>query len=236
MKRFGLIGHPLGHSLSPALFEAAYGGRYPYDLIDGPDFDAAYSRFLESYDGVNVTMPFKEQAFLKADIASPECRAIGAANILVKDGNGLVHAHNSDFLAVKALIPDDAETVLIVGFGGAGRAAYEAARSLGKDVTVVNRTKYFEEIVDFDVIIGKHYSIIVDTLPVPAPQLGLVESDYFLEANYLDPAYSGRKGYIPGTQWLKMQAMKGYEILVGEAPEKEKIINLHIGSTTYINL
>ncbi len=232
MKRFGLIGHPLGHSLSPALFEAAYGGRYPYDLIDGPDFEAAFSKFLESYDGVNVTMPFKERAFQRADIVSPECQAIGAANILIKDENGLVHAHNSDFLAVKALIPDDAGTVLVVGFGGAGRAAAQAAHSLGKDVTVVNRTKYSENIVDFDVIIGQHYGIIVDTLPVPVPQLGLVESEYFLEANYLDPAYTGRKGYIPGTQWLKMQAVKGYEILVGEVPEQKKIINLHIGSTT----
>ena len=42
MKRFGLIGHPIARSLSPGLFKAAYGGKYPYDLIQGEDFEESY--------------------------------------------------------------------------------------------------------------------------------------------------------------------------------------------------
>ena len=45
MKRFGLIGNPVAGSLSPRLFEAAYGGRYTYDLIEGAEFAASWQRF-----------------------------------------------------------------------------------------------------------------------------------------------------------------------------------------------
>ena len=62
MKKFGLIGHPIAHSLSPALFKAGYDGRYPYELIETSEFDEAYQRFLDGYDGINVTAPFKELA------------------------------------------------------------------------------------------------------------------------------------------------------------------------------
>ena len=105
MKRFGLIGHPIAHSLSPALFKAGYDGRYPYELIETADFEEAYERFLEEYDGINVTAPFKELAFAKADILSPECETIGATNLLVKTPEG-VKAYNSDYLGVRMWLSD----------------------------------------------------------------------------------------------------------------------------------
>ena len=76
MKKFGLIGYPIATSGSPALFRAGYGGRYSYDLIEEPDFATAFDRFVAGYDGINVTAPFKIDAFRKADIwlfgGSPE--------------------------------------------------------------------------------------------------------------------------------------------------------------------
>ena len=169
MKRFGLIGHPIAHSLSPALFKAGYYGRYQYDLIETEDFEEAYERFLKDYDGINVTAPFKELAVRKADILSEECRRIGAANILIKTPEG-IKAHNSDYLGVRQWLCDVAEgvksvlplwpqgegptkwegyfspplphhkaTVLIVGLGGAGKAAGAAAHNLGYDLTLMNR-------------------------------------------------------------------------------------------------
>ena len=94
--KFGLIGHPIEHSLSPALFKAGYGGKYPYDLIITKDFEEAYKTFLEGYDGINVTAPFKELALRKADIISEECRLVGATNLLIKTPEGIA-AYNSDF-------------------------------------------------------------------------------------------------------------------------------------------
>ena len=43
MDKFGLIGYPIAHSLSPRLFSAAYGGRYAYELIETPDFEKAWA-------------------------------------------------------------------------------------------------------------------------------------------------------------------------------------------------
>ena len=100
--KFGLIGHPIEHSLSPALFKAGYGGMYPYDLIITEDFEEAYRRFLDGYDGINVTAPFKELALRHADIISEECRLAGAANILIKTPQGIT-AYNSDFRGLVAM-------------------------------------------------------------------------------------------------------------------------------------
>lgn len=161
MKRFGLIGHPIGHSLSPALFKAGYDGRYPYELIETPDFDEAYRRFVKEYDGINVTAPFKELAFSRADILSEECKVIKATNLLVKTPEG-IKAYNSDYLGIRlwlqnllqdlkarfsppCMSKDDSSEgkkypkVLVAGLGGAGKAAAAAAASLGLDIILMNR-------------------------------------------------------------------------------------------------
>ena len=111
MKRFGLIGHPIAHSLSPALFKAGYDSRYPYELIETSDFEDAYGRFLQEYDGINVTAPFKELAFRKADILSEECQRIGATNLLIKTPEG-IKAYNSDYLGVRLWLEEVAATFL----------------------------------------------------------------------------------------------------------------------------
>ena len=108
MKKFGLIGHPIAHSLSPALFKAGYDGRYPYELIETEDFEEAYRRFLDGYDGINVTAPFKELAYAKADILSEECRIIKATNLLVRTPEG-IKAYNSDYLGVRMWLMEVAE-------------------------------------------------------------------------------------------------------------------------------
>ena len=96
MNKFGLIGDPIDTSSSPALFKAGYGGRYSYDLIEGPDFNISYGKFLDEYSGINVTAPFKLEAFSAADRKSDTCSRIGAANLIVKTGDGTM-AFNTDF-------------------------------------------------------------------------------------------------------------------------------------------
>lgn len=147
MSKYGLIGFPIAHSLSPRLFEAAYGGRFRYDLLEFEDFEQAFRVFMKSYDAVNVTAPFKELAFAKAKFRSTESELTGAANILVKTSRGL-SCFNSDCTSVRAILedrlgksPEDGRLrkVLVVGCGGAGKAAAAAAYTLGLDVTVMNR-------------------------------------------------------------------------------------------------
>lgn len=219
MKKFGLIGHPIAHSLSPALFKAGYEGRYPYDLIETDDFEDAYGRFLKDYDGINVTAPFKELAVRKADILSEECRQIGAANILVKTPEG-IKAHNSDYLGVRQWLSEVAEglnirpTILIAGLGGAGKAAAAAAYNLKYDLILMNRDISKTEVMaarlvgeddginiievhpltDFTKCFRKA-DIIIYNIPTAITQLsGLTDDDFrgtkvVLEANYKNPSF-----------------------------------------------
>ncbi len=250
MKRFGLIGHPIAHSLSPALFRAGYDGIYPYDLIETPDFEEAYSRFLAEYDGINVTAPFKELAFAKADLLSDECKAIKVANLLVKTPEG-VKAYNSDFLGVRmwieemrAELEEKHPVCLIVGLGGAGKAAAEAARSLGMETILMNRTVRsgnVRPLEDFRACF-READIIIYNIPTAIPQLNeLTDSDFTpgrpkhtMEANYKDPsldeAFVKRMTEINplarhtgGRTWLLYQALTGYEIFTGERPDLPKM-------------
>ena len=276
--KFGLIGHPIEHSLSPALFKAGYDGRYPYELIQTPDFEEAYARFLEGYDGINVTAPFKEPAIKKADILSEECQAIGATNLLIKTPQG-IKAYNSDYLGVRLWIKkisrlaslarndneeiarndnegiarndneearrdDKMPTILIVGLGGAGKAAAEAAKSLGCDVILMNRTRYNEEIRPLSEFreAFKTADIVIYNLPVRLPELDLLghtdfvggKPKHILEANYRNPSFDNSliqklkeihplTDYTGGKTWLLLQALTGYEIFTGESPDLEKM-------------
>jgi len=258
MKRFGLIGHPIAHSLSPALFKAGYEGRYPYDLIETADFEEAYRRFLEGYDGINVTAPFKELAYGKADILSEECKVVKATNLLVRTPEG-IKAFNSDFLGVRlwleetfgelsgditdskrtpptswapppaargvarfspsVISPDNQPkglnpTTLVVGLGGAGKAAAVAAASLNLDVILMNRNLDRAERLAEDLGHLGHMTeirplgdfcrcfreadIIIYNIPTAIPQLNMLKEEDFasgkpkliLEANYKDPSFN----------------------------------------------
>lgn len=244
--RFGLIGHPIAHSLSPALFKAGYEGRYPYELIEGEDFEESYRKFLEEYDGINVTAPFKELAFAKADILSPECESVGATNLLVKTPQG-VKAFNSDFLGVRMWLEEVAAevltekiSVLIVGLGGAGKAAAAAAESLGMKVARMNRTVRDEKTRPLDDFkeCFKEADIIIYNIPTAIQALNeLTDKDFtpgkpkfILEANYKDPSFGKEilakmqtanplARYTGGKTWLLYQAVTGYEIFTGEKPD-----------------
>ena len=246
MKKFGLIGYPIEHSLSPALFKAGYDGKYRYDLIQTADFEEAYARFLEGYDGINVTAPFKELAIKKADILSEECQAIGATNLLIKTPEG-IKAHNSDYLGLRLWIEKIARPeskVLVVGLGGAGKAATQAARSSGHQVILMNRTRYSEDIRPLSEFreAFREADIIIYNLPVRLPELDLLGQEDFmegnrkiiLEANYRNPSFDNGLiqklvaihpplEYTGGEIWLLMQALTGYEIFTGEKPDLEKM-------------
>lgn len=103
---FGLIGFPIRHSLSPALFNAAYGGKYTYDLIEYEDFKSGYDIFTNKCHAANVTAPFKGDALAAADRPDILSRLAEACNILVHD-RGRILGYNSDVLAVQRLIREN---------------------------------------------------------------------------------------------------------------------------------
>jgi shikimate dehydrogenase len=137
VKTFALLGHPLGHSVSPALHHAAYeqfGLDHRYVTIDCPDEDAVKAQrealVRRELAGLNITVPWKRLALRLADRVDPSAARTGAANVWVRTEEGQVVAHNTDAGALRdclraARIPRDAENLetLVLGNGGAARAS-----------------------------------------------------------------------------------------------------------------
>ncbi len=219
MDKFGLIGYPIAHSLSPRLFRAAYGGKYRYDLIETPDFGQAWRTFLLGYRAVNITAPFKAEAFLRADWKSPECERVGATNLCLNTPDG-VKAWNSDYMGVRALLkPLKRGSAAVIGFGGAGKAALAAAEDLGFS-TVLYRHDGISGGVKADVIIY--------TLPSAVDGIDSLDCATLIEANYKDPCLTGHPGYIPGTAWHLQQAVFGYGLMSGETPDIEAMRKIYL--------
>jgi len=147
--RLAVVGHPVSHSRSPAMQNAALADlglapEWSYEAIDIEPADLeARVRELPGlgFAGVNVTVPHKEAALALADRAGEGAAAIGAANTLVFE-DGLIRAENTDapglIDAVGQLPPGT--RALVLGAGGAARAVLWALVGKGADVAVWNRT------------------------------------------------------------------------------------------------
>ncbi len=138
---FVLLGHPVGHSMSPVIHQAAYGALglpHRYELVDVPDraaLEVAMARVRSGeLGGANVTVPWKREALALADSVDASARSVGAANVLLRTSDGRLEAHNTDVPAlaeeVRARVAEP-DSVLILGNGGAALGAAAAARKLG---------------------------------------------------------------------------------------------------------
>jgi shikimate dehydrogenase len=145
----GVCGWPVAHSRSPQMHNAALaaagldGWRY-LRLPLPPELFAETVRALPAagFRGVNVTIPHKQAALALADEASAAARAIGAANTLTFE-DGAIVADNTDAPGLLAALPVSpaGRTALVLGAGGAGRAAVWALIAAGAaDVAIWNRT------------------------------------------------------------------------------------------------
>ena len=147
----GLLGDPVAHSLSPALHNAAFAH---LDLnmvyVPLPVTPAALAAALAGlpalgFVGANVTVPHKAAAAALVDDLHGDARLLGAVNTLVVRGRRL-EGHNTDVdgfvQAFREAAPDEpAGDVLLLGAGGAARAAALGALRLGcRRLTVVDRT------------------------------------------------------------------------------------------------
>jgi shikimate dehydrogenase len=147
MRLAGVLGFPVGHSRSPAMMNAAFrelGLDWRYvKLPVCPSLFTETVRALPAsgYVGANVTIPHKLAARELADEMSAAAEAIGAANTLSFD-DGRIRADNTDAGGLIAALdmPVAGLRALVLGAGGAGRAAVWALREAGADVAVWNRT------------------------------------------------------------------------------------------------
>jgi 3-dehydroquinate dehydratase/shikimate dehydrogenase len=178
----GLIGDPIDHSLSPAIFNAVFRARgmnMAYVPVAAGDLDGVLRLLTDvGFRGVSVTMPFKEEMGARATQREALVEATGAANTVVFGAGGW-SAFNTDGQAVvdalAAVRPVAGARIAIVGAGGAARAAAVALTDAGAEVTVVNRTVARAEEVaalagaDFgavETLEGGGFDVVINATPV----------------------------------------------------------------------
>lgn len=161
---FGVIGHPVGHSMSPAIHNAGFDA-IDYDGVYLPmpippeyeHFKATVGSFLAEptlhFRGASVTIPHKQNLLrfveeMKGEI-EPLAVKIGAANTLTARDDGTLYASNTDYAAALDAVCDamkieredlNGKRVAVLGAGGAARAVVAGYTHYGAKVTVYNRT------------------------------------------------------------------------------------------------
>ena len=230
MRKFGLIGYPLGHSFSQKYFTSKFAEEHI--------FDCSYENFpLTSLDnfhdlisnnpdlcGLNVTIPYKTEILRHVDAADQVTGEIGAANLLKirrEDGKMRIIAYNSDVVGIRdsviSLFPETHETALIIGTGGSSKAVSWTLRNLGFRVLIVSRNKKVDILgyEDINAHLLKNISLIVNTTP-----LGMfpkTEGKPDLDYNLLDERQTlFDLVYNPEfTSFLKMGKERGCKIITG---------------------
>ena len=148
-----VIGHPVHHSLSPAIHNAAFealGLDWAYVAFDvAPDATAGAVEAVRTLGlaGLSVTMPHKDGAARSVDRLSAEAEALGAVNCVVPRADGELLGENTDgagfldALRVDLGVSPDGRRCVVLGAGGAARAVVLALAGAGaREVVVVNRT------------------------------------------------------------------------------------------------
>ena len=138
--KFGLIGYPLGHSLSKVIHEAGFkslGINATYDILETPPDDLVDRvKFLKSngYKGFNVTIPLKLPISLFVNEVDEYADLARAVNTVYIEADKSLKAYNTDVLGFKRAIPKDVDLrgkqVAILGTGGAAHAACVALTEL----------------------------------------------------------------------------------------------------------
>lgn len=150
MEVYGLIGNPVGHSVSPPMHEAAYAalGMDARYVTFEPDIGAVSAAIdgamALGIDGLNVTIPFKQEVLEVVDV-DEVAAAVGAVNT-IECGSASPKGYNTDVAGVRRAfdhheVPLAGAEAVVVGAGGAGRAVTFALAAAGAAVHVANRTE-----------------------------------------------------------------------------------------------
>ena len=138
---YGLIGEKLSHSWSAEIHKKL--GSFPYQLHELSASELTGFLNDQPWQGLNVTIPYKKNAYALADSVSEDAQAVGAANTLVKDVNGFIAADNTDVYGFEYLIKSlkvnlsQKKAMVLGAFGGAGQAICYALKKGGAYVVGV---------------------------------------------------------------------------------------------------
>jgi len=179
VRKFGLIGYPLGHSFSKKYFSE----KFAREGIQGCQFElypiesiSEFPQLLDgeaSLEGLSVTIPYKEQVIPYLDALDPACAQIGAVNcIRIRDGKKI--GFNTDYLGFKQSLQSwlgtEIPNALVLGTGGASKAVQQALRDLGTPYRIVSRNQIegqltYDDLRDQPEWLASH-SLIINTTPL----------------------------------------------------------------------
>ena len=180
MKKFGIIGYPLGHSFSPGYFNEKFANEgidAHYDKYELPvitDLQAIID-YTPDLCGFNVTIPYKEKVMSYLDNVSPEARAIGAVNVVKvtrKDGDApYLEGYNSDVIgfmrSIEPLLDKHHKKALVLGTGGASKAVNYGLHQFGIETVLVSRSQK-DKTIQYQQITPEmlaEYTVIVNCTP-----------------------------------------------------------------------
>ena len=244
MKKYGLLGYPLGHSFSRNYFNQKFEAERidaEYLNFEIPEIKEIKNVIKENpeLNGLNVTIPYKEQVIPYLDDLDEDARLIGAVNV-IKFSKGLfgkvkLKGYNSDIIGFKQsiapLLKEHHRKALILGTGGASKAVFQGLKQLGVASTFVSR-KAKEYCITYEEITPKvmeQYTVIVNTTPLgmypnvnacPDIPYDLLTSDHLLYDLLYNPDETlfMRKGKEKGAvvknglEMLLLQAFAAWEI------------------------
>ncbi|MGY5955176.1 shikimate dehydrogenase [Kosakonia sp. BK9b] len=245
MGSYAVFGNPIAHSKSPFIhqqFAAQLGIEHPYGRVLAPvnDFVNTLEAFFASGGkGANVTVPFKEEAFARADELTERAALAGAVNTLKQLDDGRLLGDNTDGIGLLSDLERLAFIrpgfrILLVGAGGAARGVLLPLLSLDCTVTITNRTLARAEALEtlfahtgsvnavaMSDLAGHEFDLIINATSsgiggdVPALPEAIVHRQLFC----YDMFY--QKGNTPFLNWCEKQGAKqcadGLGMLVGQA-------------------
>ena len=150
MRRFGLIGRPLGHSASAAYFAAKFEREgiadCTYTLYELPEIGALERLLAETPDlcGFNVTIPYKREVMALLDDLSHDARLVGAVNCVRRTADSRLVGHNTDVIGLRAAFDcllggEQPSHALVLGTGGASQAVQYVLAERGIPFDLVSR-------------------------------------------------------------------------------------------------
>lgn len=229
MRRFGLIGRPLGHSASAAYFAAKFFREgiveceYAlYELATIEELPQLLAQIPELC-GLNVTIPYKQAVMPLLDELSFDARCIGAVNCIRRTASGRLEGHNTDIIGLRASLDallgsQQIEHALVLGTGGAAQAVQYALAERGMSFEIVSRdaAKGNYTYDNLPVEVTGHSHLIINTSPVgtyPAVEEAPRIPYAYLTPNHflLDLVYNP-----PLTQFLEYGRQRGAHVLNGE--------------------
>lgn len=150
-KKYAVFGNPIKHSLSPEIhrlfsIETKVNKAYVSFYVPINDLENTLLRFFNcSGKGANITLPFKNRAFLFSNVLTDQAKVSGSVNTLKKLKNNLILGDNTDGIGLlhdlkRLHFIKDGSKVLLIGAGGAAYAVVPSLLSFGCDLFIFNRT------------------------------------------------------------------------------------------------